>query len=177
MVRLKRRRPTAGFDKSYSHCSLAVSRRVRRGGGLKVFGSCKRPVCWRFSSTATNSVDKVESPDLFFRFDHSDGRAVLVSFMICGLLLMPPLTSASVKVSSGLVPVHGKTSAALPPGNWTGADTTSGACTSGCSFTPVPPGTMRRWLGASLRCTDPGRGGTGRFAVGWYGKEELMGSS
>lgn len=127
MVRLRRRRPVAGFDRSCNHCSRVESRNVSRGGGLKVLGTWSRPLCCRFSRTATNRVDSVPRPDLFLRFDHSDGRAVLVSFMICGLLLIPALTRVSDSVSSALLPVHGDTSAGFPPGKWTGEGMTSGA--------------------------------------------------
>ena len=167
MVRLSLRRPVVGFAKSCSHCSRVESRKVKRGGGLKVLGVWRRPLCCLFSRTATNRVDSVLKPDLFLRLDHSDGRAVLVSFMICGLLLIPPLTSASDSVSSALLPVHGNTSAAFPPGKWTGGATASGAVSLGAAFTPVPPGMIRGCWRAFLRCTEPGLGGAGRFAVGW----------
>jgi len=166
MVRLSRRRPVVGFAKSCSHCSRVESLSVNRGGGLKVLGVCRRPVCCLFSSTATNRVDSVLSPDLFLRLLMSEGRAVLDSFIICGLLLTPALISASDRLSSGLLPVHGNRSAAFPPGKWTGGTTASGPPGLGASLTPVPPGSMRRWCGASLRCREPGRGGWGRFAVG-----------
>jgi hypothetical protein len=169
MVRLSLRRLTVGFARSCSHPSRVESRRVKRGGGLNVLGVWRRPFCCLFSSTATKSVDRVVMPDLFLRLDHSDGRAVLVSFMICGLLLTPTLTSGSDSVSSALLPVHGNRSAAFPPARSTGAGTTSGAVSLGASLTPVPPGNMRRCWAACRGCTAPGRGGTGRFAVGWYG--------
>lgn len=111
MVRLSLRNPMVGFARSCNHVSLVESRKVRRGGGLKVLGAVKRLHDCRFSRTATNRFESVDMPDLFLRFDQSEGRAVFVSFMICDLLLMPPLTRLSDMPSSGWLPIHGNKSA------------------------------------------------------------------
>lgn len=68
---------------------------------MNVFGAVNRPHACRFSRTATKRVERFERPALFFKLVHSEGLAVFVSFIICGLLLIPPFTKASERISSG----------------------------------------------------------------------------
>jgi hypothetical protein len=107
--------------------------------------------------------ESIEAPLLLFFFSsgYKDGRAVWVSFIIVGLLLIPLLTNASESVSSGWLPFQGNRSAVFPPGKVTGGVSRPGLGAASCLG--LLPGTIRGAARArSAGKDEPGRGGIGR---------------